>query len=294
LGHAADLEAEYAKSPSADPGALERAAGLYLNAGEPQKALPLAQQAVASHPSPQSEDLLGRALLAAGQAAEGSRHLKKAWTAAQNDPQISFDYAQALLTTQDFTQAGNVLEGALTGNPNSIQLRLALGVARYGQRRVPEAIAAFLKTISLDPHIAQPYVFLGRMLDQAGTDLPAIVADYRRWLQLEPKQGDPPLLLAKALIASNQNGDEAESLLRRSIHLNATSWEAHYQLGLLLSTKHEYKKAADELERSIRLSPNEPMPHYHLARVYDRLGSPDRAAAEREIHKRLTAGPTHQ
>ena len=43
-----------------------------------------------------------------------------------------------------------------------------------------------------------------------------------------------------------------------------------------------------ELTRSIELDRKQSMPHYHLARVYDRLGQPERAKAEREAHERLT------
>src|SRR4051794_26610072 len=38
--HAAKLEQQYAQSPSADAGALERAAELFLSAGDPQPAVP--------------------------------------------------------------------------------------------------------------------------------------------------------------------------------------------------------------------------------------------------------------
>ena len=260
FSRAAALEAEYAKSPTADSGVAGRVAGLYLNAGEPKKALPYAEAA---------------------------------WSAAKSDPQVAFVYAQALLKVQDFTRAADVLSGASASNPKDAQLMLALGVARYGQRRFSEAIDAFLKTIALDPQIPQPYLFLGRVLDQAGPQMPAIIDDYRRWLKLEPKRSEPPLLLAKALVASNGDNSEAETLLHRSPELDDKSWEAHYQLGLLLSKKHQYKEAAVELEAATRLNPNEPMPHYHLARVYDRLGEKDRANAERETHKRLMAAPTH-
>jgi tetratricopeptide (TPR) repeat protein len=260
FSRAAHFEAEYAKSPTADSGAPGRVAGLYLNAGEPKKALPFAEAA---------------------------------WSTAKADPQVAFVYAQSLLKVQDFTRAAEVLSDASASNPNNAQLMLALGVARYGQRRFSEAIGAFLKTIALDPRIPQPYLFLGRVLDQAGPQMPAIIDDYRGWLKLEPKNPEPPLLLAKALVASNEGGSEAEALLRRAIALDNKSWEAHYQLGLLLSKTHQYKEAAAELEVAIKLNPNEPMPHYHLARVYDRLGEKDRANAERETHKRLMASPTH-
>jgi tetratricopeptide (TPR) repeat protein len=260
FARAAALESEYAKSPTADSGASGRVAGLYLNANEPKKALPYAEAA---------------------------------WSAAKSDPQVAFVYAQALLKVQDFTRAADVLSSASAANPKNAQLTLALGVARYGQRRFSEAIDAFLKTIALDPQIRQPYLFLGRVLDQAGPQMPAIINDYRRWLKLEPKSPEPPLLLAKALVASNGDSGEAEVLLGRSIALDSKNWEAHYQLGLVLSKKHLYKEAAAQLEAGIKLNPNEPMPHYHLARVYDRLGEKERADAEREIHKRLMASPTH-
>jgi Flp pilus assembly protein TadD len=256
FAHAAALEAEYARSPSADPGAAERVADLYLNAGDAQKALPFAQQA---------------------------------WTGAKNDPQIAFAYAQALLKTQDFTRAADVLETAAQSNPNNAQLALALGVARYGQRRFPDAIRAFLKTIAINPRVPQPYIFLSRMLDQAGPSMTAIIDDYRRWMTIEPNRAEPPLLLGKALAASNAASGQVEPLLRRSIALDRNNWESHYELGLLLEKEHRYKDAANELESSVKLDPNEPMPHYHLARVYDRLGETERANAEREIHKRLTA-----
>jgi Flp pilus assembly protein TadD len=53
--------------------------------------------------------------------------------------------------------------------------------------------------------------------------------------------------------------------------------------------KHKYQDALIELTRSVDLNPKEPTPHYQLARVYDRLGRPEKAEAERAIHGKLTA-----
>jgi hypothetical protein len=38
------------------------------------------------------------------------------------------------------------------------------------------------------------------------------------------------------------------------------------------------------------LDEKQAMPHYHLARVYDRLGNAEGAKAERELHEKLTGG----
>ncbi|MGH9666396.1 MAG: tetratricopeptide repeat protein, partial [Bryobacteraceae bacterium] len=58
-------------------------------------------------------------------------------------------------------------------------------------------------------------------------------------------------------------------------------------LGVLLSSRGQFAEAAREMERSIALNPNDPAPHYRLARIYDRLGKTAEANAERELHKKL-------
>jgi tetratricopeptide (TPR) repeat protein len=161
-------------------------------------------------------------------------------------------------------------------------------VARYGQRRFDDAIVLFLQTINLQPEAEQPYVFLGKMLDQAGEHLPEITSDFERWAAANPSSGLAQLVLAKALLAQDPHSARALELLRKSVELDSKNWEAHYQLGAQLEGKHDYEAAARELEAAVRLQPKQPMPHYHLARVYDRLGEADRAKAEREIHERLT------
>jgi Flp pilus assembly protein TadD len=249
FARAAKLEHRYAGSSRADANALSRAAELYLQAGDPQSA----------------------------------------WQTDKTGPQVAFEWAQVLLRRGDFTPAAQVIETALAAHPNDAQLTLALGVARYAQRRFDDAIKAFLRVIQIDPEVEQPYVFLGRMLDQAGPHLAEITRDYESWLTRNPNNPKAPLLLAKALLAQNSKDERAESLLRRAIALNPKDWESHYELGVLLENKHDYPAASTELARATELNPNEPMPHYHLARVYDRMGQSSLAEAEREKHKQLTS-----
>jgi len=203
-----------------------------------------------------------------------------------------FNYADTLLHEEQFTEAADLLTTALKHQPDDAQLTVALGVARYGQRRFDEAIALFLKTIALAPDAQQPYIFLGKMLDQAGGHLAEITADCERWAAANPQSAIAQLVLAKALLASDSHSERALDLLRKSIALDGKNWEAHYELGVLLEGKHDYQAAATELEASAALDPKQAMPHYHLARVYDRLGQSDRAKSEREIHQRLTS-PAH-
>ncbi len=258
-GRAAEFEQKFAESPKADAGALSRAADLYLNAGDAQKALVLAQEATSKNSSAENEDLLGRVFVAAGQPVEGERHLQSAWDRSKTNQQIAFDFAQALLQREDFTRAADVINSALAAHPKDPQLVLALGVARYGQRRFEDSMSAFLKVIQLDPAIEQPYIFLGRMLEQAGPRLAEITSACEAWVARDPRNATAQLVLAKALLAADPKSPRAETLLRRSIALNPKDWQSHYELGVLLADKRDYQEAAAELSRSIELDPKQAM-----------------------------------
>ncbi len=287
---AAQFARIHARSGAADAETLAGAASLSLEAGEPREGLPFAEQAAKSDPSSRNRNLLGRIQISSGDASGGIANLAAAWNADPKNAEYCFEYAQALLRRGDFPAAAGALEQGSKSHPGNAQLRLALGVARYGQRRFEDAIDSFLKTIALDPAVEQPYLFLGRMLDQAGPRLDEITARYRAWHAKEPANFRSSLLLAKALAAGGGETAEIEKLLRQSIASNADDWESHYELGLLLVKQRQFPQAAEELARSAALNPREALPHYHLARVYDRLGEAEKAAAERKLHAELTGG----
>ncbi|MGH7936449.1 MAG: tetratricopeptide repeat protein, partial [Chthoniobacterales bacterium] len=201
-----------------------------------------------------------------------------------------FELGRLYLQEQDFADALTTLKKGTRIFDKSAQLELALGVAYYGLRRFPEAIDAFLRTIQLAPEVEQPYVFLGKMLDQAESKLPAVIADFEAYRKTNPGNYLGPFLLAKALELQNAETALVESLLGESIRLNDKFPASHFELGSVRERAHDFSGAAEEYLRSIALAPNDPIPHYHLARVYDRLGKHAEAADERALHEKLAAG----
>jgi Flp pilus assembly protein TadD len=254
LARAAEFEEKYAESPKADPEAALRTAELYQRAGD---------------------------------RASAERVLKHLWQQRGSDPTIAFSYARILLQRLDFAAAGKAVAAAAEAHPDNAQLVLVQGVASYGQRRFENAIDSFLKVIAIDPAIPQPYEFIGKMLDQAGPRLPEITKAFAAHRNSAPDDALANLALAKAILAANAHDPEAETLLRHSIEIDPKQWESHFQLGVVLEGRHDFKAAAAELQQAIAFNPQEPMPHYHLARVDDRLGEPDQAAAERKLHDHL-------
>ncbi|HWF47142.1 MAG TPA: tetratricopeptide repeat protein [Bryobacteraceae bacterium] len=289
LAHAAKLEAIYAQSARADRNALSRVAGFYLEAGDAATSVNFARQATERQSTPANQDLLGRALEAAGKPAEAAPYLETAWQADKTDPHIAFDWAQLLFRKPDFQAGAAVIEPALKAHPRDPQLVLAMGVARYGERRFDDAIAAFLDVISIDATIPQPYLFLSKMLEQAGPKLAEITADDEKWAVANPNNAKAQYTLAAALLAADPTSARAALLLQKSIALDPHDWQPYYEWGVILEREHKYADAETEFHHAIQLDPNQPMPHYHLARVYDRLGKPDQAAAERAIHRKLMA-----
>ena len=292
LAKAADAERQYAAGKSADREAAARAADLSLRAGEPQQAIQWATAALAKGASPALHHLLGQAYAAANQPDPALRELR---AAVESDPRVEqfvFDLGQMQLRAADFTGALATFDQGRQRFPASAQLELAYGVAFYGQRRFAEAIDSFLRVVGLDASVEQPYVFLARLLDHAEDRLPRIVAAYAAWEKAEPANPLPPCLYAKALGAAGDDPARIEAELRHSIELNDRYWESHFELGVLLEKKGEWRTAAAELKRSIELNPKHAPAHFQLARAYDKLGQRESAEAERAEHERLTAGET--
>jgi tetratricopeptide (TPR) repeat protein len=205
---------------------------------------------------------------------------------------LYFEVAQLQFQRQEFSAALETLDAGRKYFDKSPQLELAAGVAYYGLRRFPEAMDAFLRTIQLDAAIQQPYVFLGRMLDQAEDRLPRITSVFAGFAKRAPDNYLSNYLYGKALLLSGDLAN-AESFLRKSTAQNPSAWEPHFELAVVLRREQKFEAAAEEMRAAIRLNPNDPVPHYHLAQLYDRLGMTAAARAERETHASLTAS-THR
>jgi len=282
---AANFESRYA---AINESALADAAVLWFKGGKPKAAIEYAKRAVAREDRGDLHALLAESYEADGQFENGEAEYQRAIEMSPYEETYYFELAQDYLRHQQFAATVELLERGLKIFDKSAQLELALGVGYYGERRFADATNAFLRTIQIDPKVEQPYVFLGRMLDQAGDRMPDVVLRIGNWAVDNPGNARALFTYAKALIVSGGDEGNAEKLLRNSIALKNDQWESHYELGVLLEKQRKFPEAAAELERSIAIDARQADAHYHLARVYDRLGASDKAAEQRTIHQQLT------
>jgi Flp pilus assembly protein TadD len=201
-----------------------------------------------------------------------------------------FAAAKPLLEAQKFGEALAILQEATGRVSDDAQLRLALGVACYGLRRFDEAADAFLKTIDLAPDVEQPYVFLGKILDQIPARLPQVTARFAAYEAAHPESAAGYLLHAKAIDAQAGDAAQALALTEKSLALSAGDASAWFEKGVALDRQERYGEAAAAFEKSAGLTPGEAAVHYRLARDYDRLGRSEDAARERKRHAELIQG----
>ena len=283
---AANFESRYAAINDA---MLADAAVLWFKAKRPKAAIDYARRAIAREDRGDLHALLAESYAADGQFENSEAEYQKAIAMSPYEETYYFELAQSYLNHQQFQAAADLLERGVKIFDKSAQLELALGVAYYGERRFADATQAFLRTNDIDPSVPQPYVFLGRMLDQVGDHIPEVVRRLESWAAAKPNDPRALFTYAHALIITDGDQAKAEKLLLDSLALKPDQWESHYELGVLLEKQRRFPEAAAELERSIAIDGKQADAHYHLARVYDRLGASDKAAEQRNIHQQLTA-----
>jgi tetratricopeptide (TPR) repeat protein len=284
---AAECAAGYASKAPGDPGEYERAIQLYLQAGKPKPAIDLARTALATENRAGFRYLLGKAYEMDGQPVKSVREMRAAIQLNPYEESYYFELARDLLKHNSPQEAIQVLEDGKKVFARSAQIELTLGVAYYSMRRFSDAVDAFLRVIRIDPGVEQPYVFLGRMLEQSEGKLPDVTAAFAALAKANPENYTADFLYGKALSFGGKR-DEAEALLRKSIAEKAEFWESHFELGAVLEAKRDFAGAAREFSRAAELNPKNPGVHYRLARVYDRLGKSGEARAEHALHEKLT------
>lgn len=109
-------------------------------------------------------------------------------------------------------------------------------------------------------------------------------------LKLTPDEFTPRLNYGLALMQSNRLAD-AETHLRRALTKNDNSWPGHMYLGMTLMRLRRFEESEVELRRSIAVAGGDlAMPHYYLAGVYWARDEYKRAADE--LEKYLKLAPT--
>jgi tetratricopeptide (TPR) repeat protein len=283
---AASFEARYAGLAPNDPNATARAAELYLRAGKPQPAIELATVALEKEDRADLHSLLGKANSLQKNHAKAAEEMRRAIALNPYEEAYYFEAARESVMDGNPAAAIGTVQAGKKIFAKSPQLELVLGIAYYALEEYANAVDAFLNAIRMDPTIEQPYAFIARTMDHTPSRVPEILTAFKALAEKAPGNYLSTYFYGKALLFNDQE-EQAEALLRKSVTLNGGYWESHLELAKALEQRGELEAALSEFRRAIELNPKDATAHYRLGGLYDRLGKADQAQAEYAIHKSL-------
>jgi tetratricopeptide (TPR) repeat protein len=186
----------------------------------------------------------------------------------------------------DSRTKASVVNAALVDVPENARQLYDKGLELARKGDAVKAIDSLKAAISLYPRFPQALNELGVQYLRLGQASKAI-EPLRSASKLGPNVFSPRLNFGIALLETLQFA-EAETQLREALKISSVP-TAHMYLGLALAHLHNWNEAETELKRAIDLSGNElGLAHYYLAGLYWQRRDYRRAADELETYLRLT------
>lgn len=203
------------------------------------------------------------------------------------------DLGEALVEKKNYATALEVAKETVKRFPSSSQAYALKGSVELKMYLLSEALESYTKGVALDPN--NPRAALGLALTQWNMDRNEDAAkSFEAGVRKFPN--DSFFLLKYALFLLNAPGERdaaatarIRSLLKKSVELDDSEAEAHFQLGNLALQENKYDEALNELHTAAKLDPEVSKVHLLLARIYRRMGREEEAVKETQFHRTLKA-----
>jgi len=320
----AELRAALARAPGSFD-ANRRLGEFYLQAGQYKDAVPLLQTAYRIDPANRDNEYsLALASKQAGDSAPAREHVRHLLAQMQSadlhrlageveeqlgDPlaavhefeqavrmepseQNYFEWGSELLLHRAVWQAQEVFGKGAEAYPKSARMLTALGTAFFSSALYDQAALRLCDASDLNPADPEPYLFLGKIEMSSPDPLTCVQPKLARFLHEQPDNAQANYLYAKSTLKHRQPGDEqavqqAESLLKKAVALDAQCAEAYFELGVLAFSRRDYPKAIGFFNQSLEANPQLAEAHYRLGMAYDRTGEAAKAKQEFQLHDEI-------
>jgi tetratricopeptide (TPR) repeat protein len=80
---------------------------------------------------------------------------------------------------------------------------------------------------------------------------------------------------------------QVKTLLAKAVAIDPKCGDAYLQLGILSSSQHNFEQAIGFYNQAIEVEPQLGEAHYRLGVAYDRIGSPEKAKQEFQLHDEI-------
>jgi len=141
--------------------------------------------------------------------------------------------------------------------------------------------------VALEPKNDKYHFTLGALYDES-KQRPASIEEMRKAIDLNPKNAQALNYLGYTYAESGSHLDEAERLIKRALAIEPEDGFYIDSLGWVYYQKGEYGKAAEQLEKAVNLTGDDPTITEHLGDAYSKLGRSEQAGQQYEDALRRT------
>jgi TolB-like protein/Tfp pilus assembly protein PilF len=150
-----------------------------------------------------------------------------------------------------------------------------------------KAKEAALKSLRLDPNLAEAHLALGKVLFFGEIDLAGAMREYKRAIELKPNDADAHHWYGNDALCALEQFEEAIIEGTRSVELDPLSVVINADLGVTFFYAHRYDESAKQLRKTLELDPTSFYPHYNLGIALQAAGDLSGAIVEYEKAKQL-------
>jgi tetratricopeptide (TPR) repeat protein len=192
----------------------------------------------------------------------------------------------------DFGDADKWFTQVIVSRPDDADTWYLLGRTKFSETNYRDAVTSFERALALRPQYVEAENNLGLSWKALG-EVDKARASFQNaiGLQGETPQDAQPFFNLGALLADQNELDEALPLLKRAAAMAPDNPSIHEELGKAYTAKRDLADAQKEFEAAIALAPDVSSLHYKLAQIYRKEGLT--AQAEKEFARCEQLGSTH-
>jgi tetratricopeptide (TPR) repeat protein len=201
----------------------------------------------------------------------------------------------ALFQKKDLSEAEAAFHKAIELDKNNSDALLKLGEVQAAQGSVSQALALYQQSIKDHPREIAFYILAGEMYESQGNWNDA-KAMYQKALEIQPDNPLASNNLAYVMLQQGGNVDVALAMAQTARRGMPNSSNAADTLGWAYFQKGVYQSAIDLFQESLRLNEkrgaaDDPNVHYHLGLAYQKANQP--ALARQQLERVLRLNPNN-
>jgi eukaryotic-like serine/threonine-protein kinase len=144
----------------------------------------------------------------------------------------------------------------------------------------PEAKAAAVKALVLDPRLGEAHAILGQVKSHYDFDFPGAQREFLKAIELNPNYANAHLYYAGGYLTPMGRHQEAIAEMKRALALDPLSSALNNYMGNTYLWAGEYQNAVHQFEHTIDLDPTFPLVHFFFSSCLLEMGKYEQAIEE--------------